>query len=96
MRRQPCARRVLCRARASENASRVANLTLRNDFTRADDSLSSGAQVEEEAGVRSTLGADLGTFYDMDKATVTVIFTMTVEEVRNQPWAWGNIRRVRG
>lgn len=37
-------------------------------------------EVEEEAGVRSTLGADLGTFYDMDKATVTVIFTMTVEE----------------
>ena len=32
--------------------------------------------------MRSALGADLGTFYDMDKATVTVIFAMTVEEVR--------------
>ena len=44
--------------------------------------LSSRTQVEEEAGVRSALGTDLGTFYDMDKATVTVIFTMTVKEAR--------------
>ncbi len=88
MRRQPCARRVLRRARSPKTLPavarrRLASRRLASHASRQHDiSLSSHAQVEEEAGVRSALGADLGTFYDMDKATVTVIFAMTVEEVR--------------
>ena len=80
------ARGACCAARATENALRRRRppLAVSLPTPRANTTSRSHRMRRSRGGghARSALGADLGTFYDMDKATVTVIFADDGRRVR--------------